>query len=709
MREPTTSASPVPTVSGLKKSASGTFEDGGSSLKESQPNQLKSFLPRTVIPLPKTDGISRSRKASANSSELIPVSRTRQLSTTNSNEYIVANSERLARNDGSSRSNPVSFSHDSLLTNAGDRTGSIGSAKIDLGRQYPLAHSHEQLSTTNAEKSSAPTLIDPKPTADGQTHEAHPRKQNPAPLKVTTIEASTLLSLLQQRIMAKHNAPPVLVVDLRDGASDRARISGSVCVQLPAIIQKRIRKGLASKIPVDSFLADLESKNRYHEWVHDLKVHKTVQSLRQTSISKRSAQANSASNDGYVIIYDDTGGTQEPLARNYANGLIEDVGEITKLRGPPGGSDDALSSGGHSHHNHLDERGALAELLWSLPNSIVGFLDCGFKGFQQLGGADHYITVSSGNGGGGETLRVAPRLNPSIDPSHLRSTVLTSFSEVDARESPGSSAGGASGVPRVATPQPRKAGFSINTAAATQIPDRLKRNRTVGAPIRDLVTPSRSHFGELRSRPVEGRLGDTATHHDEQKHTDSDSPTGSPVNVPPVSLIVDPFLYLGSEEVPLADDAVEQLKALGITHVVNMAVEKCVQFMLEDRADQDVDHAVKNAISFIAKARGESSQNKLLVHCRAGKSRSATVVIGFLIVHGRMTLNGATNYVRQRRANISPNIGFWIKNYGNLISCFDPQFQPNPSKAHLQATNKTVVVCPVSSYNTKLSQTTGYR
>ncbi|KAI8800948.1 protein-tyrosine phosphatase-like protein, partial [Cladochytrium replicatum] len=138
------------------------------------------------------------------------------------------------------------------------------------------------------------------------------------------------------------------------------------------------------------------------------------------------------------------------------------------------------------------------------------------------------------------------------------------------------------------------------------------------------------------------------------------------------SLVVDPFLYLGSEEVPLAHDAVDQLVALGITHVINMAVEvcsqnllkggqqKCMKFMLEDRADQDVDQAVKEAISFIAKAREESSRNKVLVHCRAGKSRSATVVIGFLIVHGRMTLDGATKYVRQRRSNISPNIGFWV-------------------------------------------------
>lgn len=46
------------------------------------------------------------------------------------------------------------------------------------------------------------------------------------------------------------------------------------------------------------------------------------------------------------------------------------------------------------------------------------------------------------------------------------------------------------------------------------------------------------------------------------------------------------------------------------------------------------------------------------VHCRAGKSRSVTVVLAYLIHSHRWALNKAYAYVLERRKGISPNIGF---------------------------------------------------
>lgn len=46
------------------------------------------------------------------------------------------------------------------------------------------------------------------------------------------------------------------------------------------------------------------------------------------------------------------------------------------------------------------------------------------------------------------------------------------------------------------------------------------------------------------------------------------------------------------------------------------------------------------------------------VHCRAGKSRSVTVVLAFLIHSHRWPLKKAYAYVAERRRGISPNIGF---------------------------------------------------
>ncbi|ETO17712.1 Dual specificity phosphatase, catalytic domain containing protein [Reticulomyxa filosa] len=48
----------------------------------------------------------------------------------------------------------------------------------------------------------------------------------------------------------------------------------------------------------------------------------------------------------------------------------------------------------------------------------------------------------------------------------------------------------------------------------------------------------------------------------------------------------------------------------------------------------------------------------VLVHCRHGQSRSASVVIAYLIKYQHMTLDQAWDYVKQRRDRIAPNPGF---------------------------------------------------
>lgn len=46
------------------------------------------------------------------------------------------------------------------------------------------------------------------------------------------------------------------------------------------------------------------------------------------------------------------------------------------------------------------------------------------------------------------------------------------------------------------------------------------------------------------------------------------------------------------------------------------------------------------------------------IHCKAGKSRSVTAVIGYLIHANHWTLSRAYSFVLERRKGISPNIGF---------------------------------------------------
>lgn len=54
----------------------------------------------------------------------------------------------------------------------------------------------------------------------------------------------------------------------------------------------------------------------------------------------------------------------------------------------------------------------------------------------------------------------------------------------------------------------------------------------------------------------------------------------------------------------------------------------------------------------------ESAKNKkenILIHCRGGINRSATIVIGYLMERGNMTLKEAYKHVKSKRPKICPH------------------------------------------------------
>lgn len=126
------------------------------------------------------------------------------------------------------------------------------------------------------------------------------------------------------------------------------------------------------------------------------------------------------------------------------------------------------------------------------------------------------------------------------------------------------------------------------------------------------------------------------------------------------------------------------LRALGITHVVSMGESALVppaqsfsslsltskptttnSLWLEERlgnvsvldmqniADDGMDSIrpyVDQALEFMKEAR--KSGGKVLVHCRVGVSRSATIVIAYLMKHVQLDLASAYLLTRSRRLNI---------------------------------------------------------
>lgn len=131
-----------------------------------------------------------------------------------------------------------------------------------------------------------------------------------------------------------------------------------------------------------------------------------------------------------------------------------------------------------------------------------------------------------------------------------------------------------------------------------------------------------------------------------------------------------PNIYIGDEKTALE---VEGLKELGITHVLNAAEGKFnnvltgaeyysdanIQYMgveADDKPTFDLSKYFCSTTQFIHEALCDP-RNKVLVHCVMGRSRSATLVLSYLMRQHTLTVVEAIEHVRQRRC-ILPNHGF---------------------------------------------------
>merc|ERR1712130_617540 len=67
------------------------------------------------------------------------------------------------------------------------------------------------------------------------------------------------------------------------------------------------------------------------------------------------------------------------------------------------------------------------------------------------------------------------------------------------------------------------------------------------------------------------------------------------------------------------------------------------------------------AIRFIEAVRDENSgknENRIMIHCHAGISRSATITIAYLMYSWKLTMFDAITHVQSKRYIIQPNQGF---------------------------------------------------
>lgn len=135
------------------------------------------------------------------------------------------------------------------------------------------------------------------------------------------------------------------------------------------------------------------------------------------------------------------------------------------------------------------------------------------------------------------------------------------------------------------------------------------------------------------------------------------------------SEIIDDSIFIGTQ----VDSAnKQQLQKLGVTHVLNASSEspnsyeddfEYLKLALDDSAEVDITETFSRAFEFIDRCMEE--KGRLFIHCQLGVSRSATILIAYIMRSYNTTLHNAIAMVRSRRQQILPNKGF-LKQLGRF-------------------------------------------
>lgn len=118
-----------------------------------------------------------------------------------------------------------------------------------------------------------------------------------------------------------------------------------------------------------------------------------------------------------------------------------------------------------------------------------------------------------------------------------------------------------------------------------------------------------------------------------------------------------PGLHIGSQD--CADESIaEKYK---ITHILSIGVDSFTNLDKKfvpclDLPETCIDEVLREACAYIGGAHG--NKGSVLVHCNAGVSRSAMVVIGYLILEKKYSFQEAYALVKRKRPSIQPNAGF---------------------------------------------------
>ncbi|XP_044493243.1 dual specificity protein phosphatase PHS1-like isoform X2 [Mangifera indica] len=164
-------------------------------------------------------------------------------------------------------------------------------------------------------------------------------------------------------------------------------------------------------------------------------------------------------------------------------------------------------------------------------------------------------------------------------------------------------------------------------------------------------------------------------------------------------------LFIGGA---LAARSVYTLKHLGITHILCLCSNEIGQsdsqypdlfeyknFSISDHEDTDISSIFEKASDFIDHV--EQIGGRVLVHCFEGRSRSATLVMAYLMLRKNFTLLEAWNTLKRAHRRAQPNDGF-----ARILQDLDKKLHGKMSM-EWQQRKPMMKVCPVCGKNAGLS------
>ncbi|CAB5379218.1 unnamed protein product [Rhizophagus irregularis] len=144
------------------------------------------------------------------------------------------------------------------------------------------------------------------------------------------------------------------------------------------------------------------------------------------------------------------------------------------------------------------------------------------------------------------------------------------------------------------------------------------------------------------------------------------------------SVILKDFLYLSGAKVGANGDLLAKNK---ITHIINISPcrnffeskipisllqkypnwksPKYLRLYVKDRPEENIEKFFNVSNKFIYDAKRDGG--RVLVHCWAGVSRSASLILAYLMNQYGCTYNRALNYVKKKRSIVEPNCGFCLQ------------------------------------------------